>query len=304
MMRADSKRNSRAQPTIIGAPEHAILTCLYRYEHLTAAQICRLLYSPTSQTYVRTLLKRLADSNFIQPLFLPRPSRNGSAPIVHALARKARNYLHSQGFDVEHRYRPSEEQHGYLFLSHALSVRDFLISLDLLCRQPERIQLKQLINERELKRSPIKVENSSNGQTDRILVIPDAWFDLWVTPKDGKPEQMCIALETDQGTIEQNKFRRKIRGYIESTKGAYQDRFNTTSLTVVFAATPGEKRRNEIFHWTEMELEAQNAVHLANLFLFTGASPATTDPNEFFVAGHHWYQPFKPDPVPLIEGLA
>src|SRR4051794_15193287 len=92
-----------------------ILDAFGRYYYLTATQVTRLRYAPASHTYSQARLKQLADAGYLQRLFLPRPSRTGSAPLVYTLARAGMNALRAVGQPIERRYRPAEAREtGYL----------------------------------------------------------------------------------------------------------------------------------------------------------------------------------------------
>ena len=84
---------SSRSSNVLGPSDAALLKLLGHYFYLTAAQVTRILYAPTSHTYAQARLKRLADAGYLQRFFLPRPTRTGSAPLVYALARKGWNVL-------------------------------------------------------------------------------------------------------------------------------------------------------------------------------------------------------------------
>lgn len=290
-----SQSRTRKQ-AIIGPADGLILQALLRYHYLSSRQVCRLLYKPGSLTYVQTKLKRLTDVGFAQRLFLPRNTQYGSAPSVYRLARKALNYLKAEGMAVELRYHPSEErEHSYLFLSHTLAVNDVLIAAELICRQFPEIVLNEVLHERVLKRQPLYVEDGDGG---KVAIIPDGWLDLRL----GGSFQMCLALEVDQGTVEQKKWREKVRGLVGYAKGPYQEAFKTTSLTIAVVATPGEKRLFDLLRWTEAELEAINEKQEADLFRLSSFAPASVEPEEVFLAPR-WYRPFDRQAIPLLDGV-
>lgn len=289
-------RSTKPHKQLLGLADYKILEALLRYHYLSSRQVCRLLYKPGSLTYVQTKLKYLSERGLLQRLFLPRVTQFGSAPSVYRLARKGLNYLKDEGFDVELRYHPSEErEHSYLFLSHTLAVNDVLMALELLCRQFPQIVLNEVLHERVLKRQPVYVEDGERG---RIAIIPDSWLDLRLS----NSEQMCFTLELDQGTVEQKKWRRKVRGLLAYSKGPYQKTFKTTSLTIAVVATPGEKRLSDLLRWTESELETLGEKKEADLFRLSSFEPALTAAEEVFLSPR-WYRPFDRQALPLLDGL-
>ncbi len=285
----------RGKEVVVSAADAAMLQAVFRYYFLSSRQVCRLLYSTGSLSYVQTKLKHLTDSGLLQRIWLPRPEAHGSAPSVFTLARKGLNYLERAGVDVDRRrYRPSEQRaHTYLFLDHTLAVNDVLISAELLSRTQPRIQTARMLHERDLKRRPVYVQDD-DGRS--ICVVPDGWIDLRVRGE----YQVCLALELDRGTEEQKVWRRKVRGLTAFANGPYQEIFQTKSLTVAVVATTGDRRLLQLLRWTESELTALRAQAQGDLFVFTAVPPSPAPmPDLFFT--RRWYQPFGEQPVSLLD---
>ncbi len=281
-------------PFLVGPADAPILMALGRYFYLTAAQLTRLLYAPSSQTYAQARLKRLADHGYLQRIFLPRPTRTGSAPLVYTLARNGLQALAEWGSGVDRRYRPAEmRETSYLYLAHTLSLNDVLIALDLLCRRDRRVQLAALRHERELKLAPVKVR-LTDGTT--AAVIPDAWLDVRLRDR----YQECYAVELDRGTTEQKAWRHKVAALVAYAGGPYQQAFATPSLTIAVVATPGSRRCDQLMRWTEAELRAIGREDAAGLFRFTGISVGDTAPEDIF-RGPVWQAPFSTRLEPLLD---
>ena len=288
-------KSSRTRAQAVGPTEDAILRAVLRFHYLSSQQVCRLLYSPGSLTYVQSKLKRLTDAGFCQRVFLPRTTQRGSAPSVYTLNRKGLNYLKSLGLETAERFRASEQrEHSYLFLAHTLSLNDFLISAELISRGKSRIALQRFIHERELKRAPVHLDTSDD---QRITVIPDAWLDLRI---DGA-YQVCLVVELDRGTEEQKAWRRKVRGLLAYSRGPYQEAFHTKSLTFAVLTTAGDKRLLDLIRWTEHELAAMKEERQgSDLFILTTLSPDTAAARDIFFAPR-WYQPFGARPIALLD---
>lgn len=280
-----------------------VLRALNRYHYLTAKQLCQLLYKPGSLTYVQTKLKRLADAGYCQRLFLARASQYGSTPSVYTLARRGLNHLEEQGLAPARRFRPSEQtQRGYLFMSHTLAVNDFLIAAELLCQHIPQVTLQAMLHEQILKREPVYVQDQDGK---KLPVIPDGWLDLRINlpaGRHGGSYQVCLSIEVDRGTEEQKKWRRKVQGLLIWSRGPYQERFHTSSLTVAVVATTGSKRMGDLLRWTETELQ-QPGNQDADLFRFTDLSPPEVKPEDLFL-NPHWYRPFGAQAMPLLEGVS
>ena len=95
------------------------------------------------------------------------------------------------------------------------------------------------------------VRDPKNRET-KLAVIPDGYFQL---ATDSTP--LGFAVELDRGTVEEKPFKAKIRALGEwKVKGAYQRRFGTDSLRVLFVVAPTDrdrKRLERIKAWTETE---------------------------------------------------
>lgn len=275
----------------LSSADEAMLCALWRYHLLTSAQMLRLHYSSGSLSYVQVKLKRLTDLGYAQRLFLPRPSQHGSGPSIYCLARRGLRFLASAGFAVTNRYRPSDKRaYSYMHLSHALAVNDVLIAADLCCRRFPHLRLETMLHDYALKRAPMTVTDGG-GKT---AVVPDAWLDVRV----GR-DQLCQWLELDRGTVEAKAWRAKVRALALSTKSAYQEHFQTSSLTVLVLTTAGERRLRELLRWTEAEVAAVGRQY-ADLFRFAAFDPATIDPATLFFEAL-WQQPGAAHPVALIE---
>jgi hypothetical protein len=279
---------------LVGPADLPILDALGRYYYLTAAQITRLLYAPGSQTYAQARLKRLTDRCALQCVFLPRPTRTGSAPLVYTLARAGLTMLSEWGRPVNRRYRPAEvRETSYLYLTHTLALNDVLIALALLSRRDARVVIAGLRHERELKLAPVRVTLRDGASAG---VIPDAWVDLRLDRRF----QECYAIELDRGTTEQKAWRRKVAALVAYADGPYQQAFGVASLTIAVVATAGDERRDELARWTASELRVLGCSDAARLFLFTGVAVAQTDPDVVFRAAV-WRTPFDDRLEPLLD---
>lgn len=307
------------QKPLIGVSEDGILQALGRYHFLTGQQLCRLLYSPGSLTYVYDRLKRLTDAAYTLRLFLPRPTRSGSAPSVYTYARRGYKYLQEHSLDLPPRFHAAEAKtHSYLFLSHTLAVNDVLILLELLCRLQRTYSIAEVRHERMLKLQPITV-GLPGGK--KAAVIFDGWVDLRQTVS-GETYQVPLALELDRGTEGAARWRRKVQGLIallqapsresaqvwqmtfgEAHPTLYQEAFGTPYVSLMVVTTAGERRATLLRQWTETELRAAHQEGLAESFWFTSASAAELSPEQF-ITGAVWQRPFASTCQGLLETTA
>jgi hypothetical protein len=108
-----------------------IISALAQFDYLTAAQVTRLLYAPTSLTHVQEQMKLLVDASLVITL-------GGKAldlPLIYALSGTGRQYAYSLGAPARTRFQPSEvvdAGHNPYFLKHTMSVIDVLIAARLL----------------------------------------------------------------------------------------------------------------------------------------------------------------------------
>ncbi|MFE2245307.1 replication-relaxation family protein [Streptomyces lavendulae] len=267
---------------LIGHADEAILRAVNRFNYMTAAQVGRLLYpgARDENRYVQRRLRRLTEANYLLRLReLPTP-RIGSAPHVFTLADGGRRYLSSRGVILTSPYyRPSEERQKAVdnpFMEHTLAAVDVLVAAEMLCRD-YLVSMPCLLTERQLKRMNVRVQPMRRPTTSQTAVIPDAWFVLVA----GAHDPVCIALELDRGTEGQHHWRRKVASLVAWAEGPYREAFQADNLTVA-VVVPTIARRVQLAAWTHEELAAIDRAELADIFLFTRASPVATDPFEFF----------------------
>ena len=125
-------------------------------------------------------------------------------------------------------------------------------------------------------------------------MIPDAWFQLSYRNQDA----YSIALELDRATEDQKVWRQKVAAYIVWAQGPYEEAFETDNVTVAVVC-PDERRVGQLIDWTMRELTARRTRELAQLFLFTAASPVVS-PQRFFLGGV-WYQADTGEAVSLVD---
>jgi hypothetical protein len=289
-----------ASPLRIGAVDEEILRAVNRFQYMTAAQVGRLLYpqSHDDNRYVQRRLRRLVEAGYVLRLReLPTP-RVGSAPHVFTLADKGRRFVSGRGDPLASSYfRPSEERakaEDNPFMEHTLAAVDVLVAAARLCRE-FAVSMPRLLNERQLKRSSIRVQPAGRPEAPRMAVIPDAWFQLAAVGC----APVSIALELDRGTEGQKHWRRKVASLTAWAEGPYREAFEADNLTVA-VATPSAARREQLSAWTIDELGDIDKAELADIFLFTDASPVTTDPTQLFF-DLCWYPAGQAHPVSLLD---
>jgi Replication-relaxation len=286
-------------PVFITETDQSILRALSRYHYVTAAQASRLLYPRLSDKhrYMQRRLKKLVDGGLVLRLrALPTP-HYGQSPHVFTLGSRGRKYLQNFGVSVHARFRRSEARkaaENNPFMYHRLAAVDVLILADGLCRDYD-VFCPRLLSERDLRRSPVKVELGRGEGTRHVAVIPDGWFQLSVASSPA----VSIALELDRSTEDQKAWRQKIAAYAAWAQGPYRDAFETDNLTVA-VVTVTKTHRDRLRDWTLRELTKCSVPELADIFLFTASSPSSTPPFDFFF-GNLWHLPHQERPVSLLD---
>ncbi len=260
-----------------------ILQSIYTYYYLTARQVCRLHYSHGSFTRAEKLLKELRDNGYLQWDAVPTKRRTGSSPAYYMLAKRGIAYLRKLGFDVSILPYPSEKrEQKSLFIPHTLTVNDVLIAACLLEKTMPDIRLAAMKHELFLKRT-------MKG------VVPDGWLDFRLHEK----EQVCLSLEIDRDTEGMKVIKQKIHALVSFAKSAYQEVFQTPSITVVFATIGGRERLGNLIKWTEQTLIDLHQTQEADLFRFAAIPQGELDPQWLFFASV-WRRPFDTTPLPLF----
>ncbi len=273
----------------LGTPEQAILRAIHRYHYLTARQLARLLYRPTSLNYVQEHLKLLTEAKFLVTRHLPRRQPKGSTPYVYALGNKGAKALEQMGIELPRAVKPSSIPTGELFLEHTLAVADTLIAIERLSYVEPRIHVAGIQHERELKAAPLPITLPGFGKSK---VAPDGFVEVHI---DGQWRE-GIWLEVDRGTEEQPAWRRKVRAILAASRGPYQEYFGINSLTVAVVAMTGPVRRDTLRRWSEAEVG--DSPEDADLFRF--ASGAAIEDAENLFLGPNWFRPGGSEPIPLF----
>ncbi len=288
-------------PCTLSAVDEKLLLAIHRFHYLTLNQLVRFLgYSDRSKgssNWLGGFLKTLVAGNYLVAQNLPRVSSYGRNPLIYSLSTKGVNHIQAQGFTVQTKLTPAEQERSFLFLEHTLRLNDVLIAAFLLEKQIAGITLAELRHERVLKHHPTRVQVDGKS----VAVIPDAWLDFRLSPPFSRSsEQVAICLELDRGTEDVWKIRTKIRNYVAFAGGAYQAAFGTSALTIAFVATSGGDRRvQQLKTWTREELTRLNAAAFADLFLFTALDEGGVDGPQLFAAPV--FQSLSSSGVALLE---
>jgi protein involved in plasmid replication-relaxation len=270
-----------------------MLCALATFDYLTANQITRLLYAPSSHAYVRKQLHRLVSAGFVLPLV----GRLVTTPRVYTLTETGYSYMAALGMPNSKRVKPTEEQekaHNLYFLQHTIAVTDVLISAHLLSQTVPGIRLTRLLTERELKRT-IYVPLPDRTGEGSICLEPDAsvQFTIHETWED------FFHIEVYRTHLREARFKRKIAGYVAyAVSPLHQQFFATSALAIaIFAAT--ETLAGTFKRWTEEALQEVQQPELGERFFFCSLDTATASPEELFLSPV-WEQALSTTKTPLL----
>jgi protein involved in plasmid replication-relaxation len=272
-----------------------ILVALAEFEYLTAEQITRLLYAPSSLSHVRKQLRSLVAGGFVFAL-------GGKAVHLHllyTLSGVGRTYAVALGASPRKRFRKGEAQekgHNPYFLKHTIAVIDVLISARLLANALANIELTRIITEQELKRK-IYVDIP-----EKICIEPDASLEFLLTETwHEKPQTWkdFIHIEVYRNLPPQEwRFKQKIQGYVTyAASGQHEALFNTSALSLAVIAAPD--RQATLKRWTEETLKQMDRTEEGDWFFFCSLDPAKATPEELFLSPV-WENAFGTAKTPLL----
>jgi hypothetical protein len=276
--------------------QHAILTALFEFEYLTAAQVTKLCYSAGSLKYVKAQLKALVDSGRTLSL----GGRGTGLPLIYTLTGKGRSLAASVIGQQAKRFRPQEAretQANIYFMQHTLAVNDVLIGARLLAKTRPDIVLTRMYREPELQRRIyVDVPN-------KICIEPDGSCQFLITERrHGTPQtwEKFFHIEVYRTLPPvKERFKQKIQGYVRyDDTGQHEALFQTPVLTVaIFAQT--EQMVAILKHWTEQALAEIDRAEEGDWFFFRSIDTATASPEEMYVASV-WECAFGTSKTPLL----
>jgi hypothetical protein len=220
----------RLAPVVLTERIEEILRAVHLYRYMTARDVTRLLYSPSSLKYVgRTLSALAGNEDFRTNQYLYRfclPSTAvGTKERIYTLGVKGRDLLRSGlGLPVDWYFRPYKVRHlSYSHVLHNLVLTRFLVAAAAFAKNVENFRLCQTRTGYELSKVPPSVTLNQEGKKELIKVIPDAWL-LFERIRTGVHDAYFpVLLEIDRGREYQQKFKQHVRSRIEFVKkgGAY-----------------------------------------------------------------------------------
>jgi len=214
-----------------------ILDALSSYRLLTTSQLARLFF--TTKKRAERRLRQLYDAELVERIF--RPVVRGSAEILYILDREGVNLLAQvQGRDRAEiqTARTRAKSLKPFVLDHFIEVNQFRLSITLSAPK-HNSSLIFWKYEHELQNKNKKGVLISDRVTDpenpsqKIPVTPDGFFGL-KTPRGNT----YFFVEVDRGTMDNQRFRRKMRGYARYwADNVFQEKWGYKTFRVLTTTT-------------------------------------------------------------------
>jgi Replication-relaxation len=265
---------------------------LYHLHLLTAAQLCRLHYSPGSYKAIRQRLRVLADEGYVVIDAIPEKFHRG--PNYYTLGSKGIRYLADLGSDIDKSLRAAKETgKSYMHIRHLIELNDVLIAALRVSTLDQRLYVPEYVHERALKQTPYKV--MLQGQT--FGLVPDGFVDFHVRREEQADLRLPVLIEHDRGWERERQFKQKIaayRAYLQS--GAYKEQFNVGSITIIVTTFTTMQRVADLMKWTWDEVQTDPS--LIGRFRFA-LLPSPPEPVQLLFE-RRWYTLLSDQPVTLM----
>lgn len=285
------QRSSQVSPIRLTPRDIDIIRHIARHRFLRSSHIVALMAESRQQ-----ILRRL--NLLYHHGYLERPRcqidyyhEGGSHSMVYGLGKRGAAMLRRMdGLPYSIRWTSSGGSVKRLFLEHTLQVSEFMVKLELACRQNGAVTLitadqLPLPDETRSLREPFRW-NVSIKSMEKIGVIPDQVFGLEWRDQTNQPHRAYYFLESDLGTmpvkrqgLRQSSLLRKLLAY-ESTwaQNLHRSRFGFHRFRVLFVTTTPER----VCHFIETIRQLERG---QGLFLFTDFESLQRAP---FILTHPW----------------
>lgn len=252
------------------APQIKILTALRRFRYLSAYQVTRLLYAPTSLKHVQALMAALTKGGWVDVIKRPRGEVGGRPLHIYTPSAQGWRYL---------KQKPRKVTRSIDRLLHTLDANDLVI-LAHEYASVSNYTVSHYLTEIELKAQP-----AAGVSPDGAVLLED------------EHRQYPLIFEVDRDTEEREVFQAKLQNLVIYSQGAYKAHLDSEYLTIAFLLTVDEPRR---FHLMLNWCRAAVPEPLWPMFLFGSFQPETADPVDVFTQPL-WITPTSTELVPLVH---
>jgi hypothetical protein len=310
-------RTTNPRAVGISSRQEEMLQSIHQLRYVTAWDMTRLFYTPTSINHVREMLSLLsgkrdyAERHYLYRFPLPN-TRIGNTEKIYTLGSRGRAYLQSQGMSIDWYFRPYKvSSMTYQNCLHALTLTRFLVAAQVFVKTHPAWELSKLRTEYELKQEiaeekakhqavTITVKPKNGTAEEAVTVIPDAWL-LFHHRNRKSGSWQPVMLEIDRASEQQKYFKRHIRARaLFLANGGYKKLFGTNKGVIAYATTGNETRLNSMRLWTQQVLTELNMKKLAPRFRFCSLTPSwEQDATRIFVSPL-WVKASDKHSVPLL----
>jgi hypothetical protein len=228
------------------------------------------------------------------------PRQVVTQPRVYTLTSNGRKAASFLGKPLDTRFRPGEEKErgeNSIFVAHTIAVTDVLIAARLLATRVPGIRLTRVLTERALKRT---IYVPVAGTTQRhICIEPDGALDFVIQETEEDAVQDFIYVEVYRHHLNQERFQRKIQGYVTAlVSGLHEQLFNTPAMAVAVIATSATLK-DTLKQWAAEALVAMERQDAGDRFFFCSLAVTPTNPEALFLS-LVWESAFGVTKTPLL----
>jgi hypothetical protein len=289
------------KPFVLTRRIEEVLQTILFYRYMTLADLTRLPYLPSSESYMRKILSALSGgrdfqtNQYLYRFQIPH-TRVGNTEKIYTLGSRGRDYLtRVAGLSVDWFFRPNQIKHlSYSQIIHNLTLTRFIVAATAWAdKQPDFNLIETRIC-------------YEIAKTAGVRVVPDAWLLFEKLSSGAHENYFPVLLEIDRGMEYQRKFKQHVSSRIEFIKkgGAYSKIFGHEAVTIAYVITSEiaeyrETRRRAMCAWTSGVLKELGKTSWSPIFRFHSLSLADIYTGDIF-DGAVWYRLDSASPVPLF----
>ena len=288
-MRSVSKpKKPRLTPRALTNTEENILRAVNELHIVDAKTVGRLLSTKPSYSHYSMLLTKLSGgADFNHTSYLLRfgmPPATGNFKRLYTLTRRGAAHLRELGVEADWWYMPKQgSQYSFTFLTHQLSIAQFLVALNAFVRDYPEYELVETRTCYELEKNPPTFTLVAGEREIKASVIFDAW--AYISHPD---REHALGIEIDAGSEAREKYQQLVRNRIEFIKsGQYAKYFDTPAVRLVYLVVGVSRdyrfsRLHTIRKWVHEVLTKQQLTDWASVFRFSTLDESIYDTHMLF----------------------
>lgn len=257
-------------PPVTPLPQINILNILGRFRYLSAPQLCRLLYAPTSHAPIDRHLPIMTRQGIITHIEKPRTGKGGKSLYIHTPTAKGWRRLGR---------KPKRVGEWNDHMQHRMECNDLVILAHELTRRNRAYKCATYWTEQELKEKP-----AGGVSPDGIVVL------------ENSTHHFPIVFEVDRGTEEREEWQDKFRALVDYSQFAYKVHIDSEYLTIAILLTKDDERRFlNLLAWCRQVVPPR----MQGMFVFGFFRPDQVEPDDAFTSPI-WISPRYSTPSSLI----